>query len=118
MDICFEGVGQVAATFKVDGGELQPGMAVALTGSGTVGLGADGDTPCGVLLGGVRSGAAAVQIGGVAKVGYTGTAPAAGWQELACDGKGGVKASAKSGGGLKCLVLDVDEDGMTAVIKL
>lgn len=114
MDICFEGVGQVAATFLVDGEDLQPGMMAALTGSGTVGLGADGDEPCGVLLGGVRAGAAAVQIGGAAKVNYTGAALEAGWQELACDGQGGVKA----GSGLKCLVLAVDEGEKTAVIKL
>ena len=86
MDICFEGVGQVAATFQVDGENVQPGMAVALTNDGTVGLGADGDLPCGVLLGGVRCGAAAVQIGGAVKAAYTGTAPKAGWQGLALDG--------------------------------
>lgn len=116
MDICFEGVGQVAATFVVDGEGLQAGMTVALTGSGTVGLGADGDAPCGVVLGGVRGGAAAVQIGGVAKVGYTGTAPAVGWQGLACDGKGGVKTVTT--GGLNCLVLAVDTGEKTVVIKL
>ena len=115
MDICFEGVGQVAATFQVDGETAEPGMVVTLTDYGTVSLGADGDTPCGVLLGGVRGGAAAVQIGGVAKVGYSGTAPAAGWQELACDGKGGVKAAA---GGMKRLVLAVDQGDSTVVIKL
>lgn len=132
MDICFEGVGQVAATFQVDGEDaVQPGMAVALTDYGTVGLGADGDALCGVLLGGVRGGAAAVQIGGVAKVGYSGEAPATGWQELACDGEGGVKvvakAAVKSGnesggaaaaGGLNCLVLAVDEGEKSVVIKL
>jgi len=114
MDICFEGVGQVAATFQVDG-ELQPGVAVTLTGSGTVGLGADGDAVCGVLLGGVRGGAAAVQISGAAKAGYTGDVPTAGWQELACDGQGGVKAAA---GGAKCLVLAVDEGEKSVVFKL
>ena len=113
LDICFEGVGQVTATFAVDGEDVQPGMAVVLTDNGTVGLGADGDAPCGVVLGGVRHGAAAVQIGGAVKVGYSGTAPVVGWQELACDGKGGVKAAA---GGVKCLVLAVDED--CAVVKL
>lgn len=139
MDICFEGVGQVAATFKVDGETVMPGMAVTLTDYGTVGLGNDGDAPCGVLLGGVRGGAAAVQIGGVAKVSYSGTAPAAGWQELVCDGKGGVKAAAgaivatvaegddesdaetaavNAAGGLKCLVLAVDQGDSTVVIKL
>lgn len=115
MDICFEGVGQVAATFQADGGELLPGMAAVLTGSGAVGPGADGDAPCGVVLGGVRGGAAAVQISGAARVGYTGAAPKAGWQELACDGKGGVRTAV---GGLKCLVLAVDEDAETVVVKL
>ena len=117
MDICFEGVGQVAATFKVDSSKaVQPGMAVTLTTGGTVGLGSAGDLPCGVLLGGVRDGAAAVQIGGVAEVGYSGTAPQAGWQMLACDGTGGVKGVTEDG--LNCLVLTVDTAAGTAVIKL
>lgn len=115
MDICFEGIGQMAATFPVEG-EVRPGMTVTLTEDGAVGMGADGKPPCGVALGGVRGGAAAVQIGGAAKVGYTGTAPAAGWQTLACDGKGGVKTVTT--GGLNCLVLAVDEPEKTAVIKL
>lgn len=137
MDICFEGVGQVAATFKVNGGNaVQPGMAVTLTGNGTVGLGAAGAAPCGVLLGSVRGGAAAVQIGGAAKAAFSGTAPAVGWQELVCDGEGGVKIAAKAavktvsegggqsggdetaGGGLKCLVLAVDEDEGSVIVKL
>lgn len=115
MDICFEGVGQTAATFQVEG-EVQPGMVVTLTGSGAVGKGADGKLPCGVVLGGVRGGAAAVQIGGAAKVGYSGaTAPAAGWQSLACDGAGGVKTVTT--GGLNCLVLAVDTSAKTVVVK-
>ena len=85
MDICFEGVGQAVATFRAEG-EVLPGMAVTLTGSGA------------------------------AKVSYTGTAPKAGWQGLACDGKGGVKAVTT--GGVNCLVLVVDEVEKTAVIKL
>ena len=115
MDICFEGVGQAVATFQVDGEGVRPGMAVTLTNSGTVCLGSDGAAPCGVVLSGVRGGAAAVQIGGAVKVGCTGSAPETGWQELACDGAGGVKCAA---GGLKCLVLAVDEGEKTAVIKL
>ena len=53
MDICFEGIGQITATFRTEG-EVQPGMAVALTKEGAVGMGADGALPCGVVLGGVR----------------------------------------------------------------
>ena len=30
MDICFEGIGQITATFRTDG-KVLPGMAVALT---------------------------------------------------------------------------------------
>ena len=117
MDICFEGVGQVAATFQVeDGKDVQAGMAVTMTGNGTVGLGDGDDAVCGVLLGSVRAGAAAVQIGGVAQVGYSETAPAVGWQELVCDGTGKVKTAGT--GGAKCLVLAVDEDGKSVVVKL
>lgn len=115
MDICFEGVGQTAATFQVEG-EVQPGMTVALTKNGTVSKGAADALPCGVVLGGVRGGAAAVQIGGVATVGYSGTAPTVGWKALACDGTGGVKTVTT--GGLQRLVLAVDTTAKTAVIKL
>ena len=118
MDICFEGVGQVAATFQVDAqndGNVQAGMAVTLTGNGTVGLGNGDEAVCGVLLGSVRGGAAAVQIGGVVKVGYSETAPAVGWRELVCDGNGGVKTKT---GGTKCLVLAVDKDESSVIIKL
>ena len=115
MDICFEGIGQTAATFRAERG-FGPGLAVTLTGSGTVGLGEDGDPPCGVALGGARGGAAAVQIGGAAKVGWSGDTLSAGWQSLACDGQGGVKTV--SAGGVKWLVLAVDEDAKTAVVKL
>ena len=125
MDICFEGVGQVAATFKAGEG-VKPGMAVAMTGNGTVGLGTAGDLPCGVLLGGVRGGAAAVQIGGAAEVAYSGdTAPTAGWQELVLDGAGGVRLANKVAdqtagktveSGLHCLVLTVDTTAKTAVV--
>lgn len=114
MDICFEGVGQVAATFSVSG-EAEPGMAVTLAGNGAVGPGKDGDALCGVMLGRVRDGAAAVQIGGVAQVSCSGAVPAVGWQALACDGKGGVKAAA---GGMQWLVLAVDAEQGTAVVKL
>ena len=119
MDICFEGIGQVAATFQVDKEDIdsvKPGMAVILTDDGTVGLSDGDDAPCGVVLGGVRGGAAAVQIGGVAKVNCSDEGLKAGWRELACDDKGGVKIA--SGDGLNCLVLAVDKTEKTAVIKL
>lgn len=118
MSICFEGVGQVAATFAVDGGDLEslrPGMAVVLTGNGTVGLGDEGDGLCGVVLGGVRGGAATVQVRGAVRVSFEGTAPAVGWQGLACDGLGSVKVAAD---GVKYLVMAVDGENKTAVVML
>ncbi len=125
MDICFEGVGQAAATFQVEG-TVKPGMAVTLTANGTVGVGTAGKLPCGVVLGGVRGGAAAVQIGGAAQVAYSGdTAPTAGWQELVLDGEGGVRLANKTAdqaagktveSGLHCLVLTVDTTAKTAVV--
>ena len=37
MDICFEGIGQITATFRTDGKVLR-GMAVALSMEGGVGI--------------------------------------------------------------------------------
>lgn len=115
MDICFEGIGQTTATFQAEG-EIRPGMVVALAENGAAALGGAGDAPCGVALGGVRGGAVAVQIGGAAKAGWSGsTAPAPGWQGLACDGQGGVKTVED---GIKFLVLAVDAQARSVVVKL
>lgn len=114
MDISFEGIGQVAATFAVDG-DIQPGMAAVLTADSTVGLGKAGDAPCGVVLG-VRDGMAAVQIGGMAKVGYSGTAPAVGMGTIGVDGTGKIKTV--TSGGISCLIVSVNTADSTAVIKL
>ncbi len=115
MDICFEGIGQTTATFQAEG-EIRPGMVVALAENGAAAPGGAGGAPCGVALGGVRGGAVAVQIGGAAKVSWSGsTAPAPGWQGLACDGQGGVKTVED---GIKFLVLAVDAQARSVVVKL
>lgn len=114
MTISYEGIGQTAATMKT-AGSLTPGMAVTVTADDTVGVGSDGALPCGVILS-AADGVAAVQLSGLAKVGYTGTAPAAGWATLAGDGKGTVKTV--TSGGMKVLVLAVDTTAKTAVIRL
>ena len=116
MDICFEGIGQMVATFATEE-ELTPGMAVTLKKSGTVGLGDGDDAVCGVTVGAHRNGAVAVQIGGVVKVGYSdGSDPEVGCTMLACNGEGKVAVSEKDGAG--CLVLAVDKNEKTVVIKL
>ena len=119
MDICFEGIGQMVATFATSATKeaLTPGMAVTLKESGTVGLGGGNDAVCGVTVGAVRGGAVAVQIGGVVKVGYSEEGvPAVGWNALACDGEG--KVAVAEVDGANCLVLAVDTGEKTAVIKL
>ena len=114
MEISFEGIGQVAATFMVEG-DIQPGMAVALTADGTVGLGKDGDGICGKVLS-TKNGMAAVQISGMAKVGYSGTAPAIGHATVGVDGNGKIKTV--TSGGLGCMIVSVNTADRTAVIKL
>jgi hypothetical protein len=111
--ISFDGVGQVLATFLVDG-EAVSGV-VAMTGNGTVGLGKEGEAPCGVLLGAEGDGLGAVQVEGFTTVSYSGQAPSVGYAALSCDGQGGV---VKNDNGRLCLVVSVDEASQTAVIKL
>ena len=117
MEICFEGVGQVVATFRTEDEKLTAGVAVTLKESGVVESGAENEAPCGVTVGTVRGGAVAVQIGGVVKVGCPDGAPEVGWQKLVCDGKGGVKAVSGTDG-VKYLVLAVDGDKKSVVVKL
>lgn len=117
MNICFDGIGDMVATFAVEkGAELAMGDAVAAVDNATVGLGADGGLPCGVVVSVEEDGCAAVQVGGFACVKYSGTAPAAGWANLCVDGTGKVKVT--SGSGIHVLVAAVDTAAMTAVIKL
>ena len=115
MDICFEGIGQVVATFRTEDETLEAGMAVTLTDNGEVELGDDGDPLCGVTVGAIRNGAVAVQIGGVVKVGGSDDDGElrTGWQELVCNGNGGVRTAQddqdEETGVMKFLVLAVDE---------
>ena len=116
MDICFEGIGQMVATFAAKE-NLAPGMAVTLKESGTVGLGGGNSPLCGVTVGAARGGAVAVQIGGIVKVGYSdSTEPTVGYAALACDDKGQVTTG--GGDGVNCLVLAVDKDEKTVAVKL
>ena len=114
MEISFEGIGQVAVTFAAADG-VQPGMAVALTADSTVGVGKGGDGLCGVVLT-AKNGTAAVQVGGMVQVGYSGTAPAIGMNTVAVDGSGKIKTV--TSGGVSCMVVSVNTADSTAVIKL
>ena len=114
MEVSFEGIGQTVATFMADA-ELQPGMAVALTADSTVGMGEDGDMICGVVLS-AKNGMAAVQVSGMAKVGYSGTAPKVGFDSLGVDGAGKIKSDVSVG--ISYQVVSVNTADSTAVIKL
>ena len=120
MELSYEGIGQVAATFASQQTQEAPlaiGHAVTLTAADTVGLGSAGGALCGVIVGLEKDGKAAVQVAGFATVAYTGsTAPTVGWTGLTVDGDGGVQTAGTGGRG--CLVVRVDSAAKTAVIKL
>jgi len=114
MSVCFDGVGQVCATFLGSG--LSEGQVVKLTDSGTVGQCGAGDAFCGVALC-CKDDACTVQVGGFVKAAYTGAAPGVGRAALCADGAGGVKAAGASGG-TSCLVVDVDTTAKTVTMML
>ena len=77
MELSYEGIGQVAATFATQETEEAPlaiGHAVTLTAAETVGLGSAGGALCGVIAGLEKDQKAAVQVDGFATVAYTGSA--------------------------------------------
>ena len=133
MNISFEGVGQVCATFLGSG--LTEGQVVKLTGNGTAGACAADDGFCGVALC-CKEDACTVQMGGFAAVGYSGAAPALGYTALTADGKGGVQSAGQTGeesggqdsgaaasapagqAGRSYWVVDRDESGKTVTILL
>ena len=116
MSVCFDGIGEMVATFHVaEGGEVLVGDAVTLTDGATVGMGASGNVLCGIVTCVDEDGCAAVQVGGFAQAGYTGTAPTVGMNALCVDGKGGILVKS---GGMNCLVVSVDTHDKTCIVKL
>ena len=87
MNVSYEGIGQWAATFACSG--VSEGQAVKVSGNGTVAACAEnGEASDGVVLSVARDGkACSVAMGGMVTVSYSGTAPTAGWNTLAADGK-------------------------------
>lgn len=113
MEISYEGIGAVRATF-LDGGVTE-GQPVKLSAARTAAPCTAGDGFCGVCTG-VRHGVCSVQVGGFVRVPYSGeAAPAAGYAVLTADGAGGVCTAAA---GTAYLVADVDETNGVCVIKL
>lgn len=112
MNVSFQGIGQVCATFLC--GDVKAGQVVKVTDKGTVGPCADNDPFCGVVMT-AKGGGCSVQVEGFATVSFSGAAPAAGFAKLAANGSGGVKTAAD---GQSYLVVDADTAGKTVTIKL
>lgn len=112
MKVCFEEIGHMSATFACESGE--GGQVVKVSANGTVTPCTDGDVFCGVMEG-VRKGVSAVQLHGFVTLGYTGTAPDLGYNELLANGADGVKVGS---GGKKCLVVSVDTDAKAVTFEL
>ena len=112
MSISYEGIGEWCATFVC--GAVSEGDIVKVSANGTV-----GDGFCGVVRAVAHDGkACTVQLGGLASVKYSGTAPAVGFSELVADGSGGVSKPGENQNGSSYLVLSVDSAANKAVIKL
>ena len=110
MNVSFEEIGRLSVTFMQSG--CVGGQVCKVSGNGMVAPCADGEKFCGVAEH-IRGGHAAVQVAGFAQVNVTG-AVGVGYVSLCADGTGGVKA----GEGKEYLVVSVNENAKTAVIKL
>ena len=110
MNVSFEEIGRMAVTFAQGG--CESGQVCKVSANGTVAPCAAGDKFCGIVEG-VRGGFAAVQVAGFASVAVSGSLNV-GYVSLCADGAGGVKA----GTGREYLVVSVDANAKTAVIKL
>lgn len=110
MNVSFEEIGRLAVTFADSG--VAAGQVCKVSGNGTVAPCGDGEKFCGVVEG-VRNGHAAVQVAGFVSVACSGSV-AVGYVNLCADGGGGVKI----GSGREYLVVSVDENAQTCVIKL
>lgn len=112
MKHSYEGIGAWSATFTT--ADAKEGQVVKLSGSGAVAACSAGDAFCGVAEA-VRGIYCGVQMGGLARVGYTGTAPTVGLNKLTADGEGGV---CTADGGKEYLVVAVNSADSTCTIKL
>lgn len=132
MKVSFEGIGQWCATFM---GDVQEGHVVKVDGAGAAAECQAGDAFCGAAVW-ARKDACTVQMGGFARLRYSGAAPALGYTALCADGKGGVQSAGgqsgggteeaqsaggtegAQGGGRSYWIVDVDESDGTVTVLL
>jgi hypothetical protein len=105
MKVSFEGIGEMLVTCYAESGTAR-GMVVKMTDNGEVGPCSAGDRFCGVAVSVAEDSFAAVQMGGLGTVGYSGGAPVVGWVKLSADATGGVAVDETSG--VAHLVVSVD----------
>ena len=116
MGISYQGIGEWCATFGC--GEVSEGCVVKAGADNTAVKCSAQDGFCGVVRAVARDKkACSVQLGGLARVSYSGdTAPTVGYGKLSADGNGGVSVDASKG--REYLILAVDTAGKSAVIRL
>ena len=112
MTVSLNGYTAGYATLEAAEG-LEPGV-VAMSGDHQVDAPAAGAAFAGVALS-VRDGLALVQLSGIGRLPYTGTAPTVGYCKLAADGTGGIKVAET---GRELLVTAMDSTGKTAEVLL
>ena len=117
MSISYQGIGEWCATFK-RGADVSEDTVVKAGAENTAEKCGAEDAFCGVVRAIARDGkACSVQLGGLAKVKYSGdAAPAVGYGKLAANGAGGVSVNAAKG--REYLILHVDSAETTVGIKL
>ncbi|MBC8585324.1 hypothetical protein [Youxingia wuxianensis] len=115
MKLSLNGYNAKYATFKLAANSAAAeGNMVKVTGSYTVDKAGDGNVFAGLLIHKTGS-AALVQTGGYMNVPYTGTAPAYGYNIIACNATGGIKTNST---GIGVTVVDIDTDNSTVGIIL
>ena len=112
MNTCYEGIGYLAVT--VPAGNCAAGQVCMIDAAGKANACANDGRFMG-LCDEVRKGLAAVQVGGFAKVAYSGTTPSLGFAKLASDGNGGVAVNSNV---QEYLVMALDEANKHITIKL
>ena len=113
MAISYEEIGAMCVTATA-ASTAAAGKVCKLDSGGRAASCTAGDRFCGLVLH-VRGGNAAVQVGGFAQVGYTGSVPAMGYTKLSADGSGGGKGDTA---GTEYLVAAVDTVKKTVTILL
>ena len=112
MKYSYEGIGHLAITLPMF--NAVPGHVCKLTLSGDAAECDSGEKFIGVAEG-LHKSMVAVQVEGFVTVPYSGTKPGFGYVKLAGNGEGGVAVNTN---GREYLVVSVDAEEMTAVIKL